>query len=537
MVEYHCFAKTCQFCDAEFETSNLLIEHVKLHTRLEIRPFCCSLCNRSFNKEEVLLNHKCQGKGQTTKSSCKDCKIYFQSETAQVCHLLDHHSQDNFCPLCKAPFDSAQEILSHMEVHFSISSKVTTFCGKCTTNFELEDDFYAHRCIEEIKEEPMADEENVQTTDTEQILVCSICGKEFPTEDELEDHLQRMVEQATEIAKKKNCSFCEVIFATRSSFETHMIQHHLSALQCPFCLKFLSSRRLMEQHLLHHTNIHRLPKYCKICSKVFFSEGLFENHSCESESEEEVDRTSHRSDTKEAPNLDSTVEAEMNDEAPLDEVFFIQQIFIILLMLIITCLFQSIGGSRKVYYCPVCNKGFKGKKYLEEVHLATHYNEKSFVCNVCQRQLKSAETLKQHLLLHRELTMVKISPKKDQELLATLPVPHMMMPDDKNKCLPCRRVFANESELEKHNLVHSYSAKVMDQTDNKVCCKFCNFKMESDFWAAYHYTNNHNIISLLKFQCIICKVNFATAEGRKLHFCPKKEPEDENGHSVPIQAK
>jgi hypothetical protein len=286
MVEFHCSEKMCQFCDALFEDSNLLIEHVKVHTRLEIRPFSCEKCESRFSKKEIWSSHKCQGKGNSPNLVCMDCKIYFQCEKTKDMHLIAHHAEHSNCPVCKCSSESMAELLEHVKTHFNPTSQLSVVCGKCMASFADDKAFYNHCCGNGFK--GFQDVEVIEfSSDTEQMVACSICGKEFSSDDELEAHIKQAVGDALQIAKEKLCRSCNVKFAVRSSFEAHIIQRHLSSLQCGFCMKYFASRRAMEQHLLHHTNIHRHPRFCNACSKMYFSDGLYENHSCESTTEEE----------------------------------------------------------------------------------------------------------------------------------------------------------------------------------------------------------------------------------------------------------
>jgi hypothetical protein len=295
MVEYHTSALECQFCDEEFENSAELVKHIEKHTRLEIRPYSCSICKSKFSRKELLDNHKCQGLTSSSNLSCIDCKVYFQSEAAQTNHSLEKHANSNFCPICKMKLETLPEILFHVRSHFTNSSKITSFCKGCMQDFE-DDCFYTHSCPMAIKEEAPVEEENLLSTDTEQIVVCAICGKEFPSEQELDNHISDVVSKATEVARAKFCKFCEVTFATRSSFEAHVISKHLSALQCPFCLVYISTKRSMEQHLLHHTNIHRIAMFCDHCNRQFFSQGVYDNHSCESSCDDEETKPKEEND-------------------------------------------------------------------------------------------------------------------------------------------------------------------------------------------------------------------------------------------------
>lgn len=285
MVEYHSMQNRCQFCDSDFEDTLDLIAHVKIHTLLEIRPYSCEICGSRFAKKETWKNHKCQGKGSAV-LVCRDCKIYFQCAKNMDLHLIAYHAQSNSCPICNG-FSShtVPELLDHIKEHFNETSKLLVVCSKCMMSFGTDSDFYNHCCGVGFR--GFTKEEVDFSSDAEVIVACSICGIEFATEGELEQHLQETVSAAVEIAKEKLCKCCNVKFATRSSFETHVIGKHLSSLQCCFCLKYFASRRAMEQHLLHHSNIHRHPQFCSTCSKIYFSQGLWENHSCESSNEDE----------------------------------------------------------------------------------------------------------------------------------------------------------------------------------------------------------------------------------------------------------
>lgn len=287
MVEFHCMEIQCQFCGEDFKEGNDLIQHAKLHTRLEIRPFQCKTCNSRFGKETLKKFHQCQGKKKISKLECIDCRAYFQCRKTFEIHLLTHHWHSSICPICKCSSENLPELLEHVKGHFTSSSQLLVFCSKCMVSFMDEKAFYDHFCEKGFKGFQETEVIEFSSSDEEQMVACNICGKEFSTERELEEHLQQTVSEATQIAKEKLCRHCDVEFAVRSSFEAHIIQRHLSSLQCGFCLKYFASRQAMEQHLLHHTNIHRQPRFCNACAKMFFSEGLYENHSCESANDED----------------------------------------------------------------------------------------------------------------------------------------------------------------------------------------------------------------------------------------------------------
>lgn len=173
-----------------------------------------------------------------------------------------------------------------------------------------------------------------------------------------------------------------------------------------------------------------------------------------------------------------------------------------------------------MHYCPVCNVGFKGKKYLDEIHIPTHA-QKVFTCHICLRQLQTVDTLSQHLLCHAEAARAKTSPAKDKQMLPMLVLPQISVPEERNRCWPCRRVFPNEEELAKHQVIHSYSAKVMSETDRRISCKVCRSKFESEIWLAQHYSDKHNIMSVLRYPCNLCYVSFSSLTDRAKHLCRK----------------
>jgi C2H2-type zinc finger len=157
---------------------------------------------------------------------------------------------------------------------------------------------------------------------------------------------------------------------------------------------------------------------------------------------------------------------------------------------------------------------------LEDVHIPTH-TQKVFTCNICSRQLQTVETLTQHLLYHAEVDRAKTSPVKDKQLLPMLVLPQILLPEEKKRCWPCRRVFPSEEELTKHKIVHQYSAKVMDTTDRRISCKLCSSKFESEIWLAQHYVDKHHIMSALRYPCNLCNISYPTLVDRSKHLCRK----------------
>ncbi|XP_059477200.1 uncharacterized protein LOC132197726 isoform X2 [Neocloeon triangulifer] len=482
MVECHSSEKRCQFCEEDFNAAEELVKHCKVHTSLNITPFICPLCCLCFSLRENLESHNCSGSSPPAKIFCAPCKICFSSNLAHEFHMLYQHSETYNCPTCKSENESYTQLFGHLKKDHSESLILSFLCGKCRQLFETEDDYHIHRCV--VDGASML--EITESESSDQLLACLICGMEFNCEEELDVHFNTLVGEAIKIAKEKFCSFCKVEFATRSSFESHMIRHHLSIHQCPFCLKFFSSKNAMERHLLHHTNIHRHELYCGTCRRILFSRGLFESHVCqEDEIETDTDNSNQGEDK-------------------------LQKIF-----------------------CPTCNEGFKSEKILNN-HIPIH-EVKSFPCTICQRQLKSAATLEEHLNLHKNATTA--SPKMELELSPRLRVPKLQLADESNKCRPCKRIFRTTEEFDRHNeTIHCYSVKLRDKVDSCsfLRCRFCDMKLESYFWVAHHYTTSHDIIASLNHQCKMCDVRFHKASEKINHFCPKTSA-DEVKQEAPSQ--
>ncbi|XP_065338733.1 zinc finger protein 423-like isoform X2 [Cloeon dipterum] len=495
MVEYHCFERICQFCDDEFANCEELIKHVRVHTLLTIRPYCCTQCESTFSKVENLQNHKCQGKGISTNPVCKTCNVYFQSDKAFEMHWIKKHSLEYLCPVCKLDTSTCSKLLTHVQQEHAADVVISFLCIKCDETFKEDAGYEAHKCVidaPELSNYPCSDDQSeneCSLDDDSRPLACAICGKEFELLEALDKHIAMTVEEATCIAARKHCSFCDVYFATRSSFESHMIQQHLSAMKCPFCLKFFATKFSLEQHLLHHTNLHRSEFYCKSCRRIYFSRGLFQSHLCLSDEESESDKDVLI--TYSPPNQKS------KEVLPATR-------------------------AKNCHECFICKKSFDSKHQLN-IHLKSH--KETFSCKICKQHVSGIKAIRDHFQMHKSLSeSVKSQAvaKSDALMSPTIKMVKLQVPDEVKKCLPCRRVFKSQEDLNKHKeLIHSYASKAKDDTDRThLNCKFCKIKLESNFWVAFHYTNQHNIMTSLKYQCQTCKVRFYTSQEKYQHSCP-----------------
>lgn len=199
-----------------FNPSNDIIK--KEDTSNEIKTeFLCNECGKILSSDVLLVIHK----GRHADNKChkcpkSGCKMNFVTKRSLKEHLRNHHDNDY---IVSENVISKEALYTVDEMHVTIEMK----------NYHVD-------CKLEPKESPT--------------LICDICFKSFPNNEDLKDHVR--------------------------------IQHKQTSFRCKQCEKEFASRK----HLLHHKKTHATNDNtdfmeelsCDVCQKVFFSNRLLKEH-------------------------------------------------------------------------------------------------------------------------------------------------------------------------------------------------------------------------------------------------------------------
>lgn len=149
---------------------------------------------------------------------------------------------------------------------------------------------------------------------------------------------------------------------------------------------------------------------------------------------------------------------------------------------------------QKYYKCPKCPKTFQYKsKFL--MHSVRHTKEKTCVCPVCKKLLKSKFSLNSHLRYH-EGNIFKCTICLKEYALKSSYDGHVSKypPDIIFPCTKCERKFHSKVDL----VVH----QARDHIDNFICF-FCNDSFPSTKTLKEHVTI-HNGDAPTRYQCEFC---------------------------------
>jgi KRAB domain-containing zinc finger protein len=136
----------CLDCGKGFLTNQHLNYHVNgVHRNL--RPFCCSICNKTFSRQTGLMNH--------------------QKEI--------HEKAKTYCPICKKPLVGPRNIQRHIDtVHLGLKPYN---CHGCEKSFGFLNNLQKHLKI--------AHKKSI-------VFTCSECGQKFDRQKSLQIHQKNL---------------------------------------------------------------------------------------------------------------------------------------------------------------------------------------------------------------------------------------------------------------------------------------------------------------------------------------------------------
>lgn len=107
----------CNQCDKEFPTAHGLEVHVRRAHSLEIRPYSCDLCSKTFGHALSLAQHRATHTQERT-FECKICSKTFKRSSTLSTHLLIHSDTRPYsCSHCGKRFHQKSDMKKHTYIH------------------------------------------------------------------------------------------------------------------------------------------------------------------------------------------------------------------------------------------------------------------------------------------------------------------------------------------------------------------------------------------------------------------------------------
>uniref|UniRef100_A0A1I8PQ74 Protein krueppel n=1 Tax=Stomoxys calcitrans TaxID=35570 RepID=A0A1I8PQ74_STOCA len=229
----------CSACDKAFSRSSLLQRHEKSHTdipkficvtcerpfiskeamekhaeRHKInRPFQCKLCNKVFAFKQGLERHEVIHSRQQP-YPCQYCNQSFSTTTKLARHLTAHAGQRPYpCKFCKKSYLLSHHLTRHLRSHRNLldtSTVVSFMCSRCGSNFDTRDQLIAHSTTHATKDN----------------LSCPLCKESFDNIEMLTAHIGSHSE-----GEAYACEFCDLIFMTPEKLLIHTDAEHAQEME------------------------------------------------------------------------------------------------------------------------------------------------------------------------------------------------------------------------------------------------------------------------------------------------------------------
>lgn len=233
----------------------------------------CQFCNKTFKSSEACVKHMKNGKCVSS-VFCFLCAKPFDSEEQLETHLMSHEEKskcDNYnCDDCKRTYRTRAGYLKHFKMgtclkrdSFEDGEVGDYACEMCSSQFSTEAYLKLHKY--KVHENP---------SDTH---TCLDCGKKFYSTQGFNKH--RSGRPCTEPLK---CKICGKTYSSKAkeSFKIHMRHHRTEAtgvlFECDECDRTYMTQMALNKHKLSHTGVK--PYKCDICGKGFAMRYMVKDH-------------------------------------------------------------------------------------------------------------------------------------------------------------------------------------------------------------------------------------------------------------------
>ncbi len=219
--------------DTEFADKKTQVTIKTEATEHTLRPFPCTLCNKSFAWKGDRNKHVDAVHRKLKPFSCTFCDKSFTKKGNLNKHVdAVHHKIKQFtCSLCDTSFAEKKTLTRHIDV---VHCKLKPFsCTLCDKSFTQKGMLTRHVDVvhHKLKSFPFS---------------CTLCDKSFTQKRDLNRHVQTVHQKL----KPFSCSLCSKSFAEKQTLTTHVnaIHHKLKLFSCTLCDKSFTQKGTLARH-------------------------------------------------------------------------------------------------------------------------------------------------------------------------------------------------------------------------------------------------------------------------------------------------
>ncbi|XP_061675540.1 zinc finger protein 1035 [Syngnathoides biaculeatus] len=505
----------CSECDLSFTDGLMLISHLEDHGREEqaSKRIACTKCTHVFFTQPDLERHM-RSHGLNQSFSCSACPKSFYTLSDLDVHKSYHDLTRPFgCKLCTHRFWSRQSLSNHYTEAHSQHTSACRFCNKTYVNkkslqrhckkWHLKEQRNSESSLEQkpsvVFESSDDGSNSSEDSDSAPYFPCHVCGKTFPTSENLEDH------QKCHLGEKPHeCAECGKCFFQASQLEQHK-RMHKSELQCQVCGRGFVSLFALRKH--KHTHGKSRPHRCSRCQLSFSGASQLAEHMsthreenfpcdiCNKVFPSKTSRAEHRKEHTSSEN-----------PAPLPEKSTLSERYP-----------EKLKNLK--YRCGSCYECFKDPEALSE-HGCKASKERPYSCSDCNKHFLHSSHLKQHRVVHQKPTDREYSCSRCRTTSSSIENFLTHLKTHKNeitgtgknadgyRCPICSQCFVKATELISH--IPAHSAKTLK-------CDVCKIIFSSKSEREEHRQRHHGSVS--EFECKGCDERFLGSEAFHKHAC------------------
>ncbi|CAG9763055.1 unnamed protein product [Ceutorhynchus assimilis] len=184
---------------------------------------------------------------------------------------------------------------------------------------------------------------------------------------------------------------------------------------------------------------------------------------------------------------------------------------------------RRIHFGTDVSVCEICGKNLKTKRL--QYHLASHRNEKPFLCNICGSRLRNSKNLELHILtIHKKQKLFECG-------VCGLKYTRRFKRRNKKlkQCKKCPKTFTTIKKLKLHQKQHSSLLPIKEhlsqynKKSNTYKCQLCRKQFRTQTLADEHLNSNKT----QSFGCLKCPHKFESLRALFHHMTNHLEPNNE----------